>query len=716
MDRLLTTPPRSLRKLAIWLVVTNIIVIGVIVVATTLALRASRTADHTRARETTENLASTLAIDIGAELKQVDNALATIALHYRRANPQDPAFRHEIERAIADQRSLLPQVDVIRVTDAQGHVVYGLAAEEGHLQVADRDYFQHARNSAGMVISEPLYGRLFRKWGVILARRLENERGEFAGVVYTDLSSQHFVSNFSRLAIGTEGAISLRTRTLHLIARHSVAEPDSNRGIGEVIVSEDLLASMAKDPSRGAYFTRTRIDNIERITAYRAVRDYPLIVLAGAATSDFLSAWRGEAQQQALLAGIVICTVLACSVVVYRQQRREQRAREQIARLAREQSLMLDNDLVGMARVRHRVAIWKNRALDSIFGFSGGEIVGQPSRFIYLDDESHESTGRLAAEAFSRGQRFRTQLRMRRKDGSPVWIDMSGAPVSADESLWMMIDISALKESEAMAHHLAVHDALTGLPNRVRFTERLAGALTQLDERHGLLAVCYIDLDGFKAVNDRFGHDAGDAVLREVAQRLLAGIRSQDVVARLGGDELGLLLASLRHEREAVPTLQRLLAAIHHPVVLPGGGQAQVGASIGIAFAPRHGRQADGLLRMADAAMYLAKRQGKHQIVVANGLGAPTATSTEPDIPGMNDISEAPSPPAPPAAQADHADHADHASRSGHPGHSDHEPGVAGTPAPVPDHAFEESVAGEEDPGASLDEDASKIPPPRNRT
>ena len=708
MDRLPPYVPRSLTRLALWLAVGNLVIAAAIVAATWLALQAGRESDLTRARETTENLAASLSIEIGAELKQVDNALQTLALQYRRTGGGPEALKRAMERALADQRSLLPQVDAIRMTDAHGQVIYGLAAEESSVSVGDRDYFQRARDSDGVVISEPLFGRVLRKWGIVVARRLEAGDGSFAGVVYTTLSTEHFIEGFKGLTIGAEGAISLRTRSQRLIARYSAAEPHSIRGVGDVIVSEDLMRKMAANPQQGWYMTKTKLDNIERITCYRQVRGYPLTIFTGASTADFLAAWRGEVLQQGALAAVVILTVLGCSVLVFLQQRRDRRAATGLQQLALEQALMLDNDMVGMMRLRGRNVVWQNRALSSLFGYAPGELLGQPTRQLYLDEASFREVGEAAYPAIESGRRYRQQLRMRRKDGTPVWIDLSGASVSGNESLWMMIDVSALKESEATARHLAVHDALTGLPNRVRFTERLAGALTLLGERVGLVAVCWVDLDGFKELNDQFGHEAGDVVLRVVAQRLQAGVRNHDLVARMGGDEFALLLTALRGEYEAEPALRRMLASIAEPIRLPDGDHASITASIGIAFAPLHGRQAEALMRLAETAMTMAKRAGKRRVVSAssmpgNAMNAPNspATSVGPDAPTPVDAIDTPSGPAPEPGT-------DSAAPAGQ------RPRDPGPPA-VPDHSFDESVAGEEDPGATLDgEDSSRVPPRRS--
>jgi diguanylate cyclase (GGDEF)-like protein/PAS domain S-box-containing protein len=275
---------------------------------------------------------------------------------------------------------------------------------------------------------------------------------------------------------------------------------------------------------------------------------------------------------------------------------------------------MLDNEVVGMIKLKNRTALWKNRALDRIFGYEPHELVGAPIRRLYLDDATFDEVGALAYPILAAGGRYSRQLRMRHKQGHALWIELNGAAVSADESLWSMTDITVLKDSEAHAQHLALHDATTGLPNRRLFAERLLYILADARRRRQLTGVCYLDLDGFKAVNDAFGHDAGDAVLREVAQRLLACIRTNDVVARFGGDEFALILSNIQDAREVERVLQRVLQAIEQPVRLPGGESAMVGASIGAAIGPEHGDTSDTLMAHADQAMYVAKRAGKHRV------------------------------------------------------------------------------------------------------
>ncbi len=165
-------------------------------------------------------------------------------------------------------------------------------------------------------------------------------------------------------------------------------------------------------------------------------------------------------------------------------------------------------------------------------------------------------------------------------------------------------------DGEAQARHLASHDLLTGLPNRLCFGERFAPALAHA-ARHGRrCALMFVDLDGFKGVNDRLGHAAGDAALRELAARMQACVRQSDVVFRMGGDEFTVLLPEIVGPDDTTEIAQRIVTSVAEPLWLQGQRVA-VGASVGIAVYPEDGTQPDTLLRNADAAMYAAKEGGR---------------------------------------------------------------------------------------------------------
>jgi len=166
-----------------------------------------------------------------------------------------------------------------------------------------------------------------------------------------------------------------------------------------------------------------------------------------------------------------------------------------------------------------------------------------------------------------------------------------------------------IESESASLEHQANHDPLTGLANRTRFESRLQEAMTSAREKRTRVALFFIDADRFKAINDQFGHEAGDAVLKAIATRLKAQVRREgDLVARLGGDEFAVLLAPLREAEQAGRIASNMLSSMESPIALPDGGKLTSSLSIGIAFYPEHASDAAGLLKRADAAMYQAKR------------------------------------------------------------------------------------------------------------
>lgn len=175
-----------------------------------------------------------------------------------------------------------------------------------------------------------------------------------------------------------------------------------------------------------------------------------------------------------------------------------------------------------------------------------------------------------------------------------------------------------LKEEEV--RHLAYHDALTGLPNRIYFAERLRESVALARRQNNALALMFIDLDRFKAVNDTLGHAAGDALLKEVAGRIRAALRDGDLLFRVGGDEFTATLPGMSTLEDASRVARRIHEAVAQPVPI-GAHDARVGATIGIAFYPRNGVDVETLLRNADEAMYAAKAQGRGSHAFSSAIG-----------------------------------------------------------------------------------------------
>jgi diguanylate cyclase (GGDEF)-like protein len=204
--------------------------------------------------------------------------------------------------------------------------------------------------------------------------------------------------------------------------------------------------------------------------------------------------------------------------------------------------------------------------------------------------------------------------------GRRIPIEYSRSSISApgETALGEVIvfrDISARKEHEEAIRKLAYRDDLTGLPNRISLLDRFQLELAHARRGRTGLGVMYLDLDGFKGVNDAHGHEAGDQVLKVTARRLASTLRAGDTVARLGGDEFVLLLPAVSSEEEARCVGDKLVAAIEQPIDWHGA-QLRVSASIGLALFPLDGDEPETLLRRADKAMYRAKTSGRGRIGV----------------------------------------------------------------------------------------------------
>jgi len=171
------------------------------------------------------------------------------------------------------------------------------------------------------------------------------------------------------------------------------------------------------------------------------------------------------------------------------------------------------------------------------------------------------------------------------------------------------------KRAEELLVHQALHDPLTGLPNRLLFFDRVEHAIRRQQREHSPLAILFLDFDGFKAVNDRFGHAGGDEVLRRAADRVAAALRAEDTVARFGGDELVVLSEHVAGAADGARIAERILGELAAPIVLHGD-EVVLSASVGISIAPAEGATRDELLRRADAAMYQAKAAGPGRYVI----------------------------------------------------------------------------------------------------
>lgn len=261
-------------------------------------------------------------------------------------------------------------------------------------------------------------------------------------------------------------------------------------------------------------------------------------------------------------------------------------------------------------------------AIFGMFGFKIGEVAPSYALFcscVHPDDRLRVRAGEL--RCLETGENHDEEYRVVWPDGTIRWLRETGNVVKNghDETIKMMGVVRDITEEKASANylkHLAHYDLLTGLPNRLVLEERLSEALELARTSATRVALVFVDLNGFKAINDRYGHAAGDRVLVTTATRLKRILRSTDTVARIGGDEFVVILQDLPQGKslqdEARTICQKIFVELSPPVTL-GNDQRHIGTSLGVAVFPDHAPSIDRLLHIADLAMYEAKRSGNNQ-------------------------------------------------------------------------------------------------------
>lgn len=258
-----------------------------------------------------------------------------------------------------------------------------------------------------------------------------------------------------------------------------------------------------------------------------------------------------------------------------------------------------------------------NETFSTITGYSRLDVLGKkPRQLLDSGRQGDDFYAVLSATLASTGS-WSGELWSRRKSGEP-FAELRTVSVVHDKSgavrnyVTLFSDISAIKAHQRQLEHIAHFDALTGLPNRVLLADRLQHAMAQCHRRSQSLAVAFLDLDGFKAVNDLHGHDMGDRLLVALSNRMRDALRDGDTLCRIGGDEFVAVLVELETPGDCEPILQRLLQAAATEVQIEGT-MVQVSGSVGVTIYPKDGADADLLLRHADQAMYLAKQAGKNR-------------------------------------------------------------------------------------------------------
>jgi diguanylate cyclase (GGDEF)-like protein/PAS domain S-box-containing protein len=314
------------------------------------------------------------------------------------------------------------------------------------------------------------------------------------------------------------------------------------------------------------------------------------------------------------IAGLTFLATGLAVVVSFRVARLLRRRERDLELSERRYRLLFERNLAGLYRASLDGRILEcNSALARILGRpTREEVLELNMHELYLEPEDREVTiATLLQQKFL----VNYEIGLRRRDGSPVWVLVNESLLEDEEGgpflEGSLIDITDRKRAEEESHHQAYHDALTDLPNRVLFHDRLSLAILHAHRRKQSLAVMFIDLDHFKNVNDTLGHSTGDEVLVAVSDRLKTCLREEDTVARVGGDEFLLLLTGINRESDVAGMARKILKVLAEPLTLKTR-ELFLSASIGVGLYPNDGADAETLVANVDTAMYRAKEAGRN--------------------------------------------------------------------------------------------------------
>jgi len=515
--------------------------------------------------------------------------------------------------SLTDSLSRLSQAALIALIDKNGRVVVTTQKwPTPTIELTNRDYFQHFKNNddRGVYVGTPVADHTTGLETIFFVKRINDSNNAFLGMIVVGVRLSYFQHIYNSITSFPDQLFLLVRNDGTVIVRY----PDRKNRAGEKIAADSPWYRMVSQGG-GHFRSPSHFDGLNRLMAVRPLRDYPLVINVGMSEATALASWRNHA----ITIGIGTLLVIICSVFLLRALANHiKRLVSSEAALADEQAKVdaalstMSQGLVMFDSSAQLVVC--NRRYLKMYGLSPAivrpgctlrELLRHRAEIksSVADDPEQYITELLGA--IGQGKIFHKITTL--PDGRIISVAnhpmVDGGWVATHE------DVTEEKRAEERIVHVAHHDALTGLPNRILFSEQLRQALKRV-RRGERLAVLYIDLDRLKRVNDTLGHPIGDRLLKGVADRLRGCIRDIDTVARLSGDEFAVIQSSIDRPSDAAALAKRIRAAIREPIDL-NGHQVVVDTSIGISIAPNDGTELDELLKTADIALYEAKNTGR---------------------------------------------------------------------------------------------------------
>jgi diguanylate cyclase (GGDEF)-like protein len=604
-----------------WLILCGVLLIAAIVVGTAVMVGNFRERALSSSERELENTVLLLARHFDQQLgdaEVIQNSLVEYIYAAGIDTPEDYRRRmatEDVHLMLKAKLSALSYVGAVNLFDADGRLINASGVwPVPEVSVADRAYFKVFTSSpqSPTVLIEPVYARVTGAWTTIIARKVTGTDGAFLGSISRGVEPAHFQKFFASLALGDGAAISMFDQNGTLLARH----PHNDALVGRSFKGGPLFELVRPPrPDHGTLRVKSPIDGEDRVGAVRRLSKFPITVVATTSVSAALADWH---EQTRFLVGIATLSALVVAVILFlvvRQISRQHQASQR--RLALEKQ-RLDTAVNNMTQgllffdSNQRLVICNQRYID-MFGVSRDVI--KPGCTFHELLRHRQETGTFTEnvdeyiEAILRQMAERGAFQRILTTAQGRSIQVLYQPLADGGWVTTLEDFTERRQADERIAHLAHYDALTDLPNRVLFRDRLERELKNIG-RGGQLAVLYIDIDEFKSVNDSLGHPVGDELLKAVALRLSTCVRETDFVARLGGDEFAVVQTAVRSPADVMDLVMRIYQAIRAPVECLGH-QLVTDASIGIALAPQDGTDLDQLLKSADLAMYGAKSDGR---------------------------------------------------------------------------------------------------------
>lgn len=594
-----------------WLAVLVSLGIGAMSAQTMWTVRQEQWAYHER---TNVNLSGTLAKGLEWSLDGVDLALQKIAIVMQDAGTLEHS-EYLSHAVLLDSVWRDMQISGITALDAQGReVLWASGMRRPGRDFSQADFYRAFRDAQhhDVFIGQPTLSLVDQQLVLPIARPVRSSHGEWQGVVVGQLHMLEINAWLQSMNLGALSGINVIRDDGLVLTRF----PYDGSSALKTLAGSSNLQRFNANP-QGSFVAKAVLDGVERLYSYHRVGQYPIIVNAAQATQTIVQGWQGSAWQLGGFALILMAGCIGLAVLFSRELvRREASETDLFAEKERMQlTLRAIGDAVVCTDAQGRIT-YMNPAAQAFTGLSSAQVKGQPLNLLQAD-LLHRTDGALPSGQGEALERPRTVL-VNQDSGECLEVDVSSSPVlglngTVLGAVTVLRDVTMAAAQEARMQRLAFHDALTGLPNRWLLQDRAHHALANAQRQGRGLAVLYLDLDNFKPINDRMGHEAGDAALVRIANALQDCVRASDTVCRLGGDEFVVLLSHVPAPVELQALAEKILNACCQTFEW-GGEVLPLSISGGISVYPQHGQHWEVLLRCADQALYGSKQAGRKQI------------------------------------------------------------------------------------------------------